>query len=76
MALDASVLSAAIRSARLANNPNAEVVDNDALTADCDAIAAAVVAHITSHAVVVPGTTLIAPGGMTPAPCTGTATIT
>jgi hypothetical protein len=72
----ASVLSAALKSARLAANPDAEVVDNAALTADCDAIATTVIAHIIANAVVTPGITLIAPGGLTPAPVTGVGTIT
>lgn len=75
MALSASVLSAAMRAAMLAD-PDIEAIDDVRLTKMCDALAGAVVSHITSSAVVVPGTTLIAPGGMTPAPCTGTATIT
>jgi hypothetical protein len=75
MPLNPTTLSAEIRAARLAGNPSAEVVDNAALTADCDAIAQAVISHITANAVVLP-TLLIAPGGMTPAPVTGTGTIT
>jgi hypothetical protein len=49
----ASVLSAALRAARLAANPTAQVVNNAALTADCDAIATTVIAHITANALVV-----------------------
>ena len=74
MALSASVLSAAIKAQRLAGNPGAQIVNNAALTADCDAIAAAVVAHITAAAVlVVPGLGLVAPGGAG-GPVTGAAT--
>jgi len=51
MALSPSVLSAAIKAGLLGNGDSA-AVDNDALTALCDEIAAAVVTHITSSAVV------------------------
>jgi hypothetical protein len=75
MPLNAATLSAEIKAARLAGNPGAQIVNNAALTADCDAIANAVVAHIVANAVVLP-TALIAPGGMSPAPVTGTGTVT
>jgi hypothetical protein len=73
MALSGSVLSAALRSALLANT-NARAVDNAALTALCDCIADTVVAHITSAAVVNP-LGLIAPGG-SGGPVTGAGSIT
>lgn len=75
MPLNASTLSAAIKAARLASNPGGQIANNAALTADCDAIASAVVAHIIASAVVtVPALGLISPGGMSPAPVTGAAT--
>jgi hypothetical protein len=82
VALSASVLSAAIKAQRLAGNPGAEIVNNAALTADCDAIAAAVVAHIQAAAVLVvaagiPVATAGSPSaqtGATTAPGTGTIT--
>lgn len=46
-----TVLSAALRAAILAE-PDAGAVDGDALTALCDAIAAAVIPHIIANAVV------------------------
>jgi hypothetical protein len=66
-----SALSAAIRSKLLSENCGA--VDDAPLTGMCNAIAEAVIAHITANAVVMP-TLLIsgAPG----APVTGTGTIT
>jgi hypothetical protein len=73
MSLSASVLSAAIKANRLAKNPGGNVVDNAALQDDCDAIAAAVVAHITSAGVVIP-TALEAPSGG--GPVTGVGSIT
>ncbi len=75
MALSASVLSAAIKAQRLAGNPSAEIVNNAALQKDCDAIAAAVVAHIQAAAIVtVPALGLIAPPGAGGGPVTGAAT--
>ncbi len=71
MSLDVTRLSAAIKSGLLGNS-NAQAVNNAALTALCDQIAAAVVAEITGHAVVLP-TLLVAPGGG--GPVTGTGTI-
>lgn len=44
-----AVLSALIKSKRLAADVGA--VDNDAMQADCDAIAEAVIQHITANAV-------------------------
>lgn len=66
-----ATLSDAIKSALLADGDSA-AVDNAALTALCDAIAGAVVAHIVANAVVLP-TLLVAPplGG----PVTGTGVI-
>jgi hypothetical protein len=49
----ASVLSAAIRAALVADAANTKAVDGPALTAFCDAIATTVLAHITTNAVVV-----------------------
>jgi hypothetical protein len=73
MPLSAPALSAAIRTSILSKGNG--INDNAATTALCDAIAEAVVAHITSSAVVtVPALGLISPGGMTPAPVTGAAT--
>ncbi|OFV81987.1 MAG: hypothetical protein A2Y78_00185 [Acidobacteria bacterium RBG_13_68_16] len=51
MAMSSSVLSAALRAAMLADTAIG-AVDGPALTAMCDAIAAAVVTHITGSAVV------------------------
>lgn len=55
MALSATVLSAAIKS-NLLGNANAGAVNNAALQALCDEIAAAVVDHIKTAAVVSPTT--------------------
>lgn len=82
MALSAPTLSAAIKAARLAGNPGAQVEDNAALTADCDAIAQAVVAHILAAAVVTipPGVPVATAGtaasqvGATTAPAVGAIT--
>lgn len=74
MALSASTLSTAMRVAILAA-PAAGAVDGPALTALCDAIAGAVVAHITGAAVVVP-TLLVAPPGTAGGPVTGTGAVT
>lgn len=73
MALSSSVLSAAIRSAIIAK-PAIQALDNAALTDLCDAIAGAVVTHITGAAVVVP-TALLAPPGTSGGPVTGTGSI-
>lgn len=72
MALSASVLAPLIRAELLAR-PASMATDNAALTAMCEAIAAAVVTHITTAAVV-PALGLIsaAPGS----PVTGAAVIT
>jgi hypothetical protein len=79
MALSASVLSGLIRTALA---PTADgtgnashAVDNPQLTALCDAIAGAVVAHITSAGVVLPGT-LVAPPGTAGGPILGAGEIT
>ena len=76
MALSASALSTAMRAAIL-GKPSGEghlnANDNAALTELCDAFAAAVVAHITSSAVVVPTALVAPPGG---GPVTGVGTIT
>lgn len=75
MALSASVLSNLIKTQRLAGNPAAMVEDNAALQKDCDAIAAAVVAHIVAAGVVtVPALGIAAPPGTAGGPCTGVAT--
>jgi hypothetical protein len=72
MALSAPTLSAALRVSLAGRG---FIADGPELTAFCDDIAAAVVAHIVSNAVVtVPALGLISPGGMTPAPVTGAAT--
>jgi hypothetical protein len=79
VALSASVLSSAIR-AGLLGNPDSQAVDNDALTALCDEIAGAVVAHVTANAVVTVASgipvattgTAAAQTGATTAPGTGT----
>lgn len=75
MPMSGSVLSAAIRSAIIANSA-IQAIDGPALTGLCDAIADAVVAHITSSAVVVtnPGAPLTAPPGG--GPVTGTGLVT
>jgi hypothetical protein len=65
MALNATTLSAAIKAGLLANG-DAQAVDNAALTALCDEVASAVVAHITAQAVVT------VPAGV-PVATTGTA---
>lgn len=72
MALSASVLSAAMRAAMLAD-PDIGAVDDTGLTAMCDAIANAVVSHVTSAAVVLPLLLVAPPGG---GPVTGTGTVT
>jgi hypothetical protein len=51
MALSSSVLSAAMRAALLAE-PDIQAIDGTSLTKLCDAIAGAVVSHITTAAVV------------------------
>ena len=71
MALSAPTLSAAIKAGLLAN-PDAAAVDNAALTALCDEIAAAVVAHIQAAAVV----TVAAPIPVQVVPATGTGATT
>lgn len=79
MALSASVLSAAIR-AGLLGNGDSQAVDGAQLTALCDEIAGAVVAHIVAAAVVTipPGVavattgTAAAQAGATTAPGVGT----
>jgi hypothetical protein len=72
MALNPATLSSALRATLL--GANAGWLDNAALTATCDAIAQAVVAHITANAVVaVPATGIIAPPGAGGGPCTGAA---
>lgn len=65
MALSASVLASALEAALLAE-PDCGAVEGDALTALCNAIADAVVAHIVANAVVT-----IPPG--VPVATTGTA---
>ena len=67
----APVLSAAIRSAVLAN-PDVGGIDGDALTGLCDAIASTVLAHIIANAVVLPALLVAPPGG---GPVTGTGTV-
>ncbi len=64
MALSSSVLSAAIRSALLADAANTGAVNGPALTALCDAIAGAVVTHITTAAVVLTTGTAAAQTGI------------
>lgn len=80
MALNPTSLSAAIKSAVLADE---HVRDNASLQTLCDAIAQAVVAHITSSAVVavtMPALSIQVAGSPSaqsnPAPCVGTGTIT
>ncbi|MCL2777715.1 MAG: hypothetical protein FWD73_06895 [Polyangiaceae bacterium] len=68
MALAAPILSAAIRLGLL-SNPSSSAVDNAALTALCDEIAKAVVAHITEAGVVSVATACAAGSG------TGTGTM-
>ncbi|MFA5436582.1 MAG: hypothetical protein WC372_11145 [Candidatus Neomarinimicrobiota bacterium] len=51
MSLSSATLSSAMRAALLAA-PDAQAVDGPALTALCDAIASAVVSHVTTAAVV------------------------
>jgi hypothetical protein len=72
VALSASVLSAAIRAGILAE-PSIGGIDGTALTKLCDAIASAVVTHITGAAVVLPALLVAPPGG---GPVTGTGVIT
>jgi hypothetical protein len=72
MPLNASALSTLMRSQLLAS-PASGATDNAALTAMCDAIAAAVVLHITSSATVaVAGATSCGAGVGT---CTATGTV-
>jgi len=61
-----------MRAALLANTAT-KAQDNAALTAMCDEIAGAVVAHITSAAVVLPALLVAPPGG---GPVTGTGVVT
>lgn len=72
MALSSSVLSAAMRASLLAD-PDIGAVDDAPLTALCDALAGAVIAHITANAVVLPLLLVAPPGG---GPITGTGTVT
>lgn len=72
MALNAATLSAAIKAALLAD-PGTGALNNAALTKTCDAIASAVVTHITANAVVLPLLLVAPPGG---GPVTGTGTVT
>jgi hypothetical protein len=72
MALSSSALSALIRSKLLAD-PATGIVDNAALAPFCDAIAQAVIEHVTAAAVVMP-TLLVAPSGG--GPVTGTGVVT
>jgi hypothetical protein len=72
MALSASTLSALMR-AKLLAAPDTNATDGEALTAMCDALAEAVVEHVTAAAVVVP-TLLVAPLGG--GPVTGTGSVT
>ncbi len=71
MPLDASRLSTAFR-ARLIANGDSHAVDNAALTALCDELAAAVVDELTANAVVLPLLLVAPPGG---GPVTGTGTV-
>ncbi len=52
MALNPTTLSAALKSALLANT-DAKAINNTALTALCDCIAQAVIVHITTQGVVI-----------------------
>ena len=70
MPLSSSVLSAAMRAAILASE--AKGVDGPELTALCDAISEAVVAHLVANALVIPSA-LVAPTGG--GPVTGVGTI-
>ena len=72
MALSGSALSALMRTAMLAN-PAIQAIDGPGLTAMCDALAGAVVAHLTTSGVVLPLLLVAPPGG---GPVTGTGTIT
>jgi hypothetical protein len=72
MALNAPILANAIKEALLAN-PATGAQDNEALAAVCNAIATAIVAHITTTAVVVPALLVAPPGG---GPVTGVGVIT
>jgi hypothetical protein len=75
VALSSAVLSGEIRALMLSGPTGA--TDNPALTALCDAIAQAVVAHIQSAAVVaVPSAGLIAPVGGGPVTGAAIGTIT
>lgn len=82
MALSASILSALIKTKRLALLDPSQIVNNAALTADCDAIAQAVVQHIQAAAVVTvpPGVAVATAGspsaqtGVTTAPGVGSIT--
>jgi hypothetical protein len=73
MALSASVLSTALR-AKLLANAASKAQDNAALTALCDEIAAAVVEHIKTSAVV--NVTVATTGSASAQTGTGTGTIT
>lgn len=71
MALSATVLSAAMRSAILAA-PEVQAIDGVALTKLCDAIASTVVAHITANASVAVNTVTTCPAGAGTGVGTGT----
>ena len=64
-------MGALIRTKRLAANPGAEIVDNAALVADSNAIAAAVVEHLIAAGLV---TCTVIGTSATGGPVTGTAT--
>lgn len=74
MALNASTLAGLIKSKRLAAL-GASGVDNAAMTADCNAIAQAVVEHLLADAVVNP-LGLFAPPGTAGGPVTGGGSLT
>lgn len=73
MALSSSRLAASIR-AKLLADPNSHALDNEALTALCQAIAEALIEEVTTHGVVSPlglPTPLTAPPGGGPVTGTG-----
>lgn len=72
MPLDATTLANAMKTALLAD-AGTGAINNPALDKTCLAIATAVVAHITSAAVVLPLLLVAPPGG---GPVTGTGTVT
>lgn len=71
MPLNQSRLSAAIRANLLADE-DSKVVDNEALTTFCNAVASAIITEITANAVVISVSFVTGPSG---GPVTGTGSV-